>query len=80
MFNVPKIYITFTMIYYFYLKRIKIGNVGNLVVNLRDKTEYAIHIRNLKQTINRGSVLKKVHRVNNFNQNAWRNPYTAMNT
>ena len=48
MFNVPKIYITFTMIYYFYLKRIKIGNVGNLVVNLHDKTEYAIHIRNLK--------------------------------
>ena len=29
------------------------------------------HIRNLKQALNHGLVLKKVHRVIKFNQNAW---------
>ena len=32
------------------------------VPNFHDKTEYVIHIRNLKQTLNHGLVLKKVHR------------------
>ena len=44
-----------------------------LVANLHDKTEYAITIRNLtirKLTLNHGLVLKKVHRVIKFNQNA----------
>ena len=33
------------------------------VTNLHDKTEYGNHIRNLKQALNRGSALKKDHRV-----------------
>ena len=36
-----------------------------LVVNLRDKTEGFIHIRNLKQALNHELVLTKVHRVKN---------------
>ena len=36
------------------LKKVKI-----LVANLHDKTEYAIHIRNLKQALNYGLILKK---------------------
>ena len=41
------------------------------VANLRDKTEYVIHIRNLKQLLNNGLVLKKTNqRVIKFNQNA----------
>ena len=32
----------------FLLERIKIEKVEKLVTNLRDKTEYVIHIRNLK--------------------------------
>ena len=39
-----------------------------------------MHIRNLKQALNNGLVLKKVHRVNKFNQNAWLKPYINMNT
>ena len=31
---------------------IKIKKVEKLVVNLHDKTEYAIHIRNVKQALN----------------------------
>ena len=44
----------------------KIEKVEKLVANLHDKTEYVIHIRNLKQALNQGLVLKKVHRVINL--------------
>ena len=44
----------------------KIEKVEKFLINLHDKTEYVIHMRNLKQTLNHGSVLKKVHRVNKF--------------
>ena len=37
----------------------KIEKVGKLVDNLHDKTEYVIHIKNLKQALNHGLVLKK---------------------
>ena len=50
-----------------------------LVGNLHDKTEYVIHIRNLKQALNHGLVLKKVHTVIKFNQNAWMEPCNDMN-
>ena len=36
--------------------------------------------RNLKQALNHGLVLKKVHRVVKFNQNARLKPYIDMNT
>ena len=49
----------------------KIEKVENLVANLHDKTEYFIHIRNLMEALNHRLVLKKVHRVIKFNQNAW---------
>ena len=58
----------------------KIEKVEKLVANLHNKTEYFIHIRNLKQTLYHGLVLKKVHRVIKFNQNAWLKPYIDMNT
>ena len=48
----------------------KIEKIEKLLANLHDKTEYVIHIRNLKQALNHGLVLKKVHRVIKFNQNA----------
>ena len=58
----------------------KIEIVEKLVFNLHDKTEYVIHIRNLKQALNHGLVLNKIHRVIKFNQNAWLKPYIDMNT
>ena len=45
----------------------KTEKVEKLVVSLHDKTEYAIHIRNLKQVLNHRLVLEKVHRVITFN-------------
>ena len=58
----------------------KIEKVEVLVVNLNDQTEHIIHIRNLKQALNIGFVLKKVHRVFNFNKNAWLKSYMDINT
>ena len=39
-------------------ERMKIKNVEKLVANLHDKTEYVINVRNLKQLLNHGLVLK----------------------
>ena len=74
--NTQKIYITFTMIYNlpFLPERIKMQKVKKLVANLHDKTEYIIHIRNLKQALKNGLVLKKVQRVIKFNQKSWLKP------
>ena len=44
------------------------------------KTEYVVHIRTLKQALNHGLILKKVHRVTQFNQEAWLKPYIEINT
>ena len=43
------------------------------------KLNYVIHMRNLKQALNHRLVLRKVHRVIKFNQNAWPKPYIDMN-
>ena len=49
------------------LEIMNIEKVKNLVV----KTEYIIHIKNLKQALNHGLVLKKIHRGMKLNQKAW---------
>ena len=58
----------------------KIGKVDKLVTNLHDKTEYVIHIRNLKQALNHGLILENLKRAIKFNQNALLKPYITMNT
>ena len=47
---------------------------------MEDKEKYAMHIRVLKQALNHGLVLRKVHRVIQFNQKDWLKPYIDMNT
>ena len=44
-------------------ERMKIEKVEKLMANLHVKKESVIRIRNLKQALNHGLVLKKVHRV-----------------
>ena len=61
-------------------RRMKNENFQKLVTNLHDKTEYLIYIWNLKQALNNELVLKKVHRVIKFNQDAWLKTYFDMNT
>ena len=44
-------------------ERMKIDKAQNLVCNLRDKKKYVVHISILKQALNHGLNLKRVHRV-----------------
>ena len=59
--------------------KMKIEKAEKLVANLHDQTEYVIDIRNLKEALNHGLVLKKVHRVFTLNHNAWLKQYIDMN-
>ena len=58
MFNILKNYMKFTMIYNFYLKQWKLKKIERLFGNLHDETEYAIHIRKLKQALDQGLALE----------------------
>ena len=49
------------------------------VCNLYDKNNCVIHIISLKQALDNGLILKKVHGVNQFNQKAWLKEYIGMN-
>ena len=69
MFNILKIYMNFIMISTF-IRKNEIEKVKKLVASLHDITEYVMHIRKLNQALNRGFVLKKIHRLIKFNQNA----------
>ena len=51
-------------------ERMKIHRCKKLVCKLYDKKIYVAHIGSLKQALNHGLVLKKVHRVIQFNQKA----------
>ena len=43
--------------------RMKVNKVEKLVCNVTDKENYSIHIVALKQALNHGLVLKKLHSV-----------------
>ena len=51
-------------------ERMKINKCTKLVCTMQNKENYVIHIRALKQALNNGLTLKKVHRVIQFNQEA----------
>ncbi|KAL9954396.1 hypothetical protein ACROYT_G041929 [Oculina patagonica] len=51
-----------------------------LVLTLEDKTNYVVHYRNLQFYLKQGMKLKKVHRVLEFEQECWMEPYIRMNT
>ena len=61
-------------------ERMKIDKTQKLVCNLHDKKKYVVHVSILKQALNHGLKLKKVHRVIEFNQEAWLKKYIDMNT
>ena len=52
----------------FLSEREKVGKCEKLICNIREKEKYVVHIRALKQALNRGLMLKRVHRVIKFNQ------------
>ena len=54
----------------------KIDKCKELEYNLHNKKKYVVHIKSLKQALNHGLKLKKIHRIIEFNQKAWLKPYT----
>ena len=46
-----------------------------LVPNLMDKHKYIVHHRNLKLYLSLGMKLTKVHRILEFNEKPWMEPY-----
>ena len=61
-------------------ERMKINKCSKLTCTVQNKKDHVIHIRTLKQALNNELILKKVHRVIQFNQEAWLKPYIDMNT
>ena len=61
-------------------ERMGINKCKKLVCNLYSKKKYVVHINSFKQTLNHGLKLKKIHRIIEFNQEAWLKPYIDMNT
>ena len=60
-------------------QRMKINNCDKLKCNLYDKNNCVFHISLLKQALNHGLTLKKVHKVISFNQEAWMKDYIITN-
>ena len=44
----------------------QVNKAEKLICDIEDKNKYAIHIRALKQALNNGLRLKKVHRIIQF--------------
>ena len=67
--------------YPFCPERVKCKNrVEKLIPNLKDKTKYVIHYRNLIQCLKAGMKLKKIHRGIKFEESEWLKPYIEKNT
>ena len=47
---------------------------------MKIKENYVVHISALKQALNHGLELEKVHRIIMFKQKAWLKPYIDKNT
>ena len=61
-------------------ERMIINNTKKLVCNLNYKKNYIVHINVLKQALDQGLNLKKVHRIIEFEQEAWLKEYIDVNT
>ena len=61
-------------------ERMKINKCTKLTCTIQNKKNYVIHIRALKQALNHGLKLTKVHIIIQFDQEAWLNQYININT
>ena len=52
------------------IEGIFLKQMQNIRKNIEDEEKYVVHVGTLKQALNHGLILKKVHRVIQFNQKA----------
>ena len=64
----------------FMCAKMKINGVEKLVLNFYYKKKYVIHIKALKQAIDHGPVLERIHRCIEFKQSAWMKEFIDFNT
>ena len=58
----------------------KINKSTKLICNVQDKKNYVVHIVALKQALNRRLKLAKIHKIIQFDQEAWLKSYIDLNT
>jgi len=55
-------------------ERIEIKKIEKLIPNLNEKKKYVLHHKNLKQYLDLGLKLAKIHRGISFDEKAWLKP------
>ena len=61
-------------------ERLRVNKVDKLIPNPNNKEKYVIHHRSLKQYLDFGLKLIKIHRGVKFNERAWLKDYIQLNT
>ena len=61
-------------------EKVKIDKTDKLICSFLPKKHYVLHYKNLKQYLEEGTILKKVHRGIKFVQSPWMEPYIRKNT
>ena len=61
-------------------EKLKVNGVEKLISHFKTHKNYVIHYRNLRQCLEMGLKITKVHRGISFNQSPWMEPYIKKNT
>ena len=61
-------------------EKLKVNGVEKLISHFKSHKNYVIHYRNLRQCLEMGLKITKVHRGISFNQSPWMEPYIRKNT
>ena len=61
-------------------EKLQVNQIDKLICSFLPKKHYIVHYKNLKQYLQEGMILKKVHRGIKFYQSPWMEPYIRKNT
>ena len=61
-------------------EQLKVNKVDKLIPNLNDKKKYVVHHKTLRQYLDLGLKITKIHRGVKFNERPWLKDYIRLNT
>ena len=61
-------------------EKLKVDKIDKLIFSFLPKRPYVVHYKNLRQYLQEGMILKKIHRGIKFYQSPWMEPYIRKNT